>query len=222
MFAGPSGTGKTTLCNVIRDELGIDFISGSISDLIPETKGISHSDMLARDPQTLALEDWQLLNLRNKLFRDKSTFVTDRSYLDSAAYFIYKQAKILPACEVEGFLSRCLMAFSQQCTHLILIPFNKAMFKEWITEDNNKRITSKYFQMMISQIMNMVLNIWDFEILRTDDTLTSGFFKHRRLNQGFQMGQINNSYGKVNVLILNEINLENRIDIIKTWLNQKS
>ena len=58
MFAGASGTGKTTLANFISKVYGegqIPFFSGSVSDLLPETKGMPHKDMLARDSQTLAI-----------------------------------------------------------------------------------------------------------------------------------------------------------------------
>ena len=37
--------------------------------------------------------DFQLLNKRNRLFKDREYFVTDRSYADLAAYFWYKQSR---------------------------------------------------------------------------------------------------------------------------------
>ena len=33
VLAGPSGVGKTTISNFLSKELGIKFISGSVSDL---------------------------------------------------------------------------------------------------------------------------------------------------------------------------------------------
>lgn len=38
MFVGPSGIGKTTLAKFIETKYGIPFISGSMSDLMPDTK----------------------------------------------------------------------------------------------------------------------------------------------------------------------------------------
>ena len=87
LLAGPSGVGKTTVAKFLSEELGIKFISGSVSDLLPQTKEMTHAEMLARDSKDLYTEDFQLLNLRNKLFVDKDQYVSDRSYLDSAAYF---------------------------------------------------------------------------------------------------------------------------------------
>ena len=37
-FHGPSGIGKTTLAKFIETKYGIPFISGSMSDLMPDTK----------------------------------------------------------------------------------------------------------------------------------------------------------------------------------------
>ena len=61
--------------------------------------------MLSKDPTKLYREDYQILNLRNMLFRDKHEFVSDRSYLDSIAYFLYKQSDKIPSCEIEHFIS---------------------------------------------------------------------------------------------------------------------
>lgn len=87
MFVGPSGIGKTTLAKAVEEICGIPFISGSMSDLLPATKDITHSELLSLGSKSLQQSDYQLLTLRNRLFRDKETFVTDRSYADLAAYF---------------------------------------------------------------------------------------------------------------------------------------
>ena len=174
MFAGASGTGKSTLAEWLAngyelfDSNSMPFVSGSVSDLLPKTKEMSHKDMLARDPMELYHEDMQILNLRHKKFQEYENFVSDRSYLDSAAYFLYKQADKQPECEVEHFLELCKMLLNQECTHLIFIRFHTGLYKEWITEDNGKRIVSSFFQMEISAIMEMILKLWG---LISDDSI---------------------------------------------------
>ena len=104
MFAGPSGIGKTTMAQVVSRDYDIPFYSGSMRDLMPDMKEVTHSDMLKEDKTVQYQNDFQLLNLRNKKFGNLDSFVTDRSYLDSAAYFIYKQSSFQPQCEVDNFL----------------------------------------------------------------------------------------------------------------------
>ena len=165
LLAGPSGVGKTTVAKFLSEELGIKFISGSVSDLLPQTKEMTHAEMLARDSKDLYTEDYQILNLRNKLFsKEEESFVSDRSFLDSAAYFLYKQADKIPACEVEQFINLAKMATLQSIDYLVFIDYSLDMFNNWIIEDNSKRVISKFFQMEISRIMYMVLDIWGLKL----------------------------------------------------------
>ena len=224
MFAGPSGFGKTTLAKWVSEQSGVPFESGSLSDLIPQTKELSHKDMLARDAKDLYTEDFQLLNLRNKLFVDKDQYVSDRSYLDSAAYFLYKQGTKQPACEVEHFFGLCNMLLAQQCDCLIFLNFLPELVSSWVTEDNNKRITSNYFQVEISAIMETTLTFLGYSKDNNIYYLTenpSGTIFGRLIAQrvdlkyGVEMGTIDNIYGKTKVIIINEPNLQIRKDILK-------
>lgn len=224
MFAGPSGFGKTTLAKWVSEQSGVPFESGSLSDLIPQTKEVSHKDMLARDAKDLYTEDFQLLNLRNKLFVDKDQYVSDRSYLDSAAYFLYKQGTKQPACEVEHFFGLCNMLLAQQCDCLIFLNFLPELVSNWVTEDNNKRITSNYFQVEISSIMKTTLTFLGYSNDNKIYYLTenpSGTIFGRLISQrvdlkyGVEIGTIDNIYGKTKVIIINEPNLQIRKDILK-------
>lgn len=220
MFSGASGTGKTTLAKMVEVA---PFISSSLSDLIPSTKDMPHKDMLSRDSQTLQMEDYQLLNLRNKLYEKHSDgFTTDRSFLDLAAYFIYKQSDKIPECEVEHFVDLCKMCLNKHCTHLVFIPFTQLMFDEWVTEDNDKRILSKFFQMEISRIMSMVMGLWGYKTNASYTRIPNrNFFKMPiHLDEGWEEGIIRSPYGETKVLTLNEMNLDNRREIIDLWLRK--
>lgn len=221
MFAGASGTGKTTLCNLMSTS-ETPFISGSVSQLLPDTEKLKHEDMLSRDPEVLQREDYQVLNLRNKLYSQYTSFISDRSYVDSAAYFIYKQADKLPQCELEQFIGLCQMALAKQCTHLIFIPFTPVMFKEWVIEDNNKRILSKYFQTEISYIMEMALKLMGYtRTAHHQDMVDNPFhLKLTHFSYGWDEGEINTIYGRTKVLTLLEPGLEERQRIIAKWLRK--
>lgn len=228
LLAGPSGVGKTTVAKFLSEELGIKFISGSVSDLLPQTKEMTHAEMLARDSKDLYTEDYQILNLRNKLFsKEEEPFVSDRSFLDSAAYFLYKQADKIPACEVEQFLNLAKMATLQSIDYLVFIDYSLDMFNNWIIEDNSKRVISKFFQMEISRIMYMVLDIWGLkwqsypmikEYPDDGNIFEKLFGKLMDLDDKVSIGQISNLYGTTKVIVLREANKELRERILKILL----
>lgn len=161
MFVGPSGIGKTTLAQAVAKKYDIPFISGSMSDLLPATKGISHNELLSLGSEAMYKSDFQLLNMRNKLFKDKENFVTDRSYADLAAYFWYKQSRNIPECEMEHFFCQCKTLMEDQCDVAIFLPLNLDTYKHWSMEDNGKRILNGFFQVQISSLMGELLANWE-------------------------------------------------------------
>lgn len=229
MFAGASGIGKSTLAkwlelesNDLNDMEPIKFISGSVSDLIPKTKEVKHEDMLKRDPKELLMEDYQVINLRQKLFNDKDYFVSDRSFLDPAGYFLYKQAAKIPACEMEQFLEICKMLLNKNCDKLIFLHLTPDQLKDWITEDNNKRITSNYFQVLISAIMDNIISIWEADYLYKIDRLKSGLLKSSTmLEHGAYRLELKSPYGKTEILKIEELNLDIRKQLILDFICQK-
>lgn len=220
MFAGPSGVGKTTLAKFLTEELKniydqYEFLSGSISDLIPKTKDIPHKDMLQRDSDELYKEDYKLLNLRNRLYKDQTDFVTDRSYLDLAAYFLYKQAPKVADCEIDQFLRICSKLLVEQADVLILFELTQENIHTWVTEDNCKRITNNYFQATISNIMVQTLNYMDYRPDHYVDYLKKGLFKRIDLSPSVEIGYIDNIYGRLKVIKIKQMNQNFREQILK-------
>lgn len=222
MFAGPSGCGKTTVSKLMSKVMDIPFISGSVSDLIPSTKDIPHKDMLNHDYKELEKQDYQIVNLRNKLFKDKDNFITDRSYLDSAAYFTYKQSEKNSQCEIDSFLGLCKMLLNKQCTHLIFFNFPPYMIKEWYIEDNGKRILNKFFQSQIASIMFTILKYWDINEEFNNKICWGILRQHTKyLLEGYYIGELKSVYGSTKVLIINECNYKTRLELIKYFLKNE-
>lgn len=221
MLAGPSGIGKTTIAKWISEKTGIEFISGSVSDLLPDTKDVPHSEMLSKDPTELYKEDYQILNLRNKLFKDKHEFVSDRSYLDSIAYFLYKQSDKIPGCEIEHFISLAGHLLSSQCDLLIVLELHPNDIHKWVTENNDKRITSNYFQLMISGLMDLSLSLIGYKNMVSIDYLTKfgfGWCRTTQLDHPYDSGIISTVYGDTEVVIIRDLKLDTRQQIISKYL----
>ena len=220
-LAGPSGVGKTTLSKWLEEAYQFPFISGSVSDLLPKTKEEQHKDMLSHDKKELYNQDFQILNLRNKLFSDKVNYVSDRSYLDSAAYFMYKQSSDIPQCELEHFFELCKKCLVEQTDVLIVIGFTPYMVKNWVMEDNNKRILNKYFQAQISYIMRYILTEWGFDFLSPIPTVHKGFYKNIYLTEGqYYTNKVVTLYGSTSVLWIDEPGLDIRKEIISDFLKR--
>ena len=209
MLSGVSGVGKTTLAKDIAKIFDLSFISGSYSDLVPETKEMSHQSMIEQDAKTVFTQDMQVVSIRNKTFRDKLEFITDRSYLDSAAYFINKLSHRIPQCDLEHALDVCWTLLGKQCTHLIYIPYSVNFLDNWVIEDNKKRIQSKYYQFQVSKVIDGILDMW-------------GYKRDGWLNQKFMgipnTGVLNIQGNEVKVLILDEVNYDARLDLVTRFL----
>lgn len=227
MFAGPSGIGKTTLAKFVErigsgDEPLWPFISGSVSDLLPQTKDELHKDMLSHDKRELYTQDFQILNLRKKLFANQDSFVSDRSFLDSAAYFLYKQADTIPQCEMEHFLQLCKMCLCEYCDKLIVLNFTPYMVDHWVMEDNKKRIMNKYFQAEISSIMLMVLENWGAVFSNQISVDSVNIFKSETyMYGGYKLGNLETIYGDLDIVLINEPSLDIRERIISKQLGVK-
>lgn len=164
-FVGPSGIGKTTLAKAISKEYNIPFISGSMSDILPNTKDMTHVKMMEEIPEILSSRNWQALNIRNRLFRNEPTFVTDRSFVDPAAYYWYELSSHLPECELEHFFGTAKVCMEQYVDLAIFLPLSLDTRESWTIEDNSKRITNRYFQIQISSLMGELLADWEIPTL---------------------------------------------------------
>lgn len=214
-LTGPSGMGKTTLAKWISEEYEIPFISGSYSDLIPETAAMPHRDMISQDAKLIQEQDTKVLNLRKKAFDKLVTLVSDRSYLDSAAYFINKLSHRISQCEVEHFIEICRELTLTQCDKIIFIPADTPHLKNWTMENNNKRSTNLYFHIEVSLIIHWLIDLWGGELLTTIHSGGPVDAAVVRLT-----GQVHNQTYHTDVLVIDpEIDtLEYRKDIVDKFL----
>lgn len=207
-LTGCSGIGKTTVAKALAEELNIPFISGSYSDLVPETRNMPHSEMIQQDAKIIFEQDVQVLNARKKAFALSTAYVSDRSYIDSAAYMIQKLAHRLPTCEVEDFVEKCRVLTLIQCRKVIYLPYTVKHFTDWKIEDNGKRVLNKFYQAEISAIIDWLLDeYWQCDVLKVIDG-----------NPVLLL--MDPKYGMSEILVLNNIPHEDRMNVIRKFLGK--
>lgn len=162
-IAGPSGVGKTTLAKAISQSMGIQYVSGSLYDLMPNLPK-NHYDLNAKfDLSQKHLRNIQILNLRKKQYKlTPGNFVTDRSIYDTIGYDIQENSIGMINCDTEDMFRMANFIQNEledkRITHLIVIPFNEDYLANWKMEGDNKRSTNKYFQSLVSYCQFLALN----------------------------------------------------------------
>lgn len=199
-FMGCSGIGKTTLATWLAETLNIPFVSASYSDLVPETKKLTHEDMMNQPYNIIYEQDIKALKARSKLFSQHPEYVSDRSYIDSIAYMIHKLSQHLRECDIDTFVESSRILTGMQCDYLVFIPFTQRYFKHWEIEDNNKRVLNRYFQFQISELMFSVLDLFHVDYTNMLDGYGLGFLPLK--------GRI------VKVLVIYSLDLEQRKQIL--------
>lgn len=165
-FTGPSGTGKTTLVQFVKEELGLTWLNGSSGGLKDPEKnkelyesglnvGKGHKEVIQsghRHP-SLAWENQRAISAaRAKLILNNKHFVTDRSPIDILVYATiqcgpYITDKDIQALEAESY------AIASNLTHIIYIP---TMWSP--VEDNGSRIPNFYYQKAMGSVFEMYLD----------------------------------------------------------------
>lgn len=211
-FSGASGIGKTTLANWLSSKLNLPFVSSSMSDLLPETKGINQSELVANpnfDNEVL------LLNKRHSLYNSyMDGFVTDRSYLDSMAYLLIKLSHKLDSKDVRAFMQICREYLIRDFTHLILLDYSGEALSTWNLEDNKKRVTNPYFQFMVGSAMrNILVNFYEDG---QEYKVVSWWLSSNKV-----ISIVHKDSGRsLDIIIMKELELQQRKHQILSFLNQ--
>lgn len=151
---GPSGVGKTTLCKALAldSKNQLAYVSASSRDLLPQAsiKQIDHLDDSEFDLQLIS----KRTQLFNNLMEHSGSFITDRSLLDSAAYYILKYSPTKQSCDIDEIVSHCLKETMKTFDYVINIPYSVEGNSQWKFEDNGSRIVNTYYQETVSLVQS--------------------------------------------------------------------
>ncbi len=151
---GPSGVGKTTLCKALAldSKNQLAYVSASSRDLLPQAsiKQIDHLDDSEFDLQLIS----KRTQLFNNLMEHRGSFITDRSLLGSAAYYILKYSSTKQSCDIDEIVSHCLKETMKTFDYVINIPYSVGGNSSWKFEDNGSRIVNTYYQETVSLVQS--------------------------------------------------------------------
>lgn len=226
MIAGVSGIGKTTIARWISAKYNLPFRSGSFTTLVKSEEGKTHQQILQTPLTTEQRKsvEFELLTQRVRLVKE-GKYVTDRSFLDSAAYYILKLASETPTCEVEDYISLCYQLTAKHCTHLILVNYSSSHYHKWEFENNDLRILNKWFQLQVGNIMGEVLQYWDsginkFYLPKSD----YGCFNPSKIrvygNSDLSVTYHSSDGHSFKCLVLNTIDFDTRNETIQKFLSE--
>lgn len=187
---GPSGTGKTTLCLWVQQELGIPFITTAGRSIWEKYNIRSHREVIektAKNPNWGYDYQSALLDEREKIMRTKSHFITDRSPVDNLVYFLMQVAPHLNYHRTLDFIERA-KSLTPYIDKLIQLKWHPGV----ALEEDGARINNPIFQ-QCSQLY------FDFCI----DNYFPGF-----------------GLGEENGLIIHTDNFGVRKNTVSSWLNR--
>ena len=102
-LTGSHRTGKTTLAKQIEEELGIEYVTLSVSDVIRESTGVECSQISSMDQRLKAQR--RLVEACDKTFlRRKGMFISDRTPIDVAAYTMGDACQDMTAAQQKEML----------------------------------------------------------------------------------------------------------------------
>jgi len=163
-LAGSAGTGRTTIAKKVA--LSIDhFPLTNLAKSILRSEGFRFGTEETVE-EFLATKERQIYLYQSKKEKENEleNFVTDRSWLDLAAYCIYGMQNNSDF-DISAFISDC-KAEIDKYDIIIHIPWGRQPL-----QPNGTRTINPWFQFMIDSIICRLANEWKIQMIEIDSTL---------------------------------------------------
>lgn len=158
-LSGASGLGKTTLAKCISQELGLEYVNTSASNVWEEfgVKSHEHALQLSGDYNWAHKYQMAILENRKKVLGDKVNFITDRSIIDNLVYYMDMPK---PYSLHKEYCEKCMeMLRSDLENHNYTTIFIRLIRPfSWETEADGKRISDESYQLK----SNLLFSGFDF------------------------------------------------------------
>ena len=161
-LTGSSSTGKTTLARLLRDHAalsGIKYLSADSRKLL-QRMGYRSMDLMTRQQ----LREFQVAYLHSKLDLESNiqSYITDRSTVDVAAYWLIRDTFDLPDTIRDEYIEKCRNHASKYDLHIYL-PFGLLPFEF----DGYRSHSLEFHEQIDKQIMKF-LKAWKIKYITLD------------------------------------------------------
>jgi len=160
--SGPSGTGKTTLCEFISKEFDIPFITTSTKPLWDKYGITTHQELINKtttDPAWGIEFQAEVLAYRVAKLEGVEEFVTDRSPVDNMVYFLMQNSHLATEEDTKLYLEGCKRAMILFNT-ILALPFTV----DTPLENDGKRIANQYYQKTVNSTFVVVSELMANEL----------------------------------------------------------
>jgi len=174
-IAGPSGTGKTTLAKLLSGGLQIPYITTSAKVIWPKYDIIKHSESFELPISRFITYQGDINDRRITDLIGKTSFITDRSSLDSITYFLDNAAGRVSKVECDIFINEVLANMIISTDVIFFLPYD--FDKQSLPENDGHRVTNRYYQEKSNVVFEYVIK------MLSDKKLTENW-KHTTLEEG--------------------------------------
>lgn len=162
-FSGPSGFGKSTLCQIIQDSNPmIKWRSTSAGHILSDDfkkqlkdkfgyEGTGHRDVInlsCTEPDFGREFQTELLIARSSQISRHDNYVIDRCPIDNVVYMLTQVGHNFLEEYCDQFIKQAQETY-QKLTHVIIISYSSDIPK---IEDNKSRVANRFYQQYISDV----------------------------------------------------------------------
>ena len=172
MLSGPSGSGKTSLAKAISELYHLPLVQVSATNVGCKCRSITdHKSILDLQPSEAIRFQLELIYERGEAFIKEREFVSDRSLIDNLAYILLQNSMYASEREINMMISLIGNYFNKLRVQKGTVEWHDPLiihvpnYFENPIEDNNKRITNRYYQQLSNKAFELAYELLDLPCL---------------------------------------------------------
>jgi len=165
-LAGSAGTGRTTIAKRIASAINYIPLTNLAKSLL-KTEGFKYgTEETVEEFLATPSKQLKLFQLKQEKENELENFITDRSWIDLAAYCIQGMQNCTNF-DISSFIEDCRIEV-EKYDAIIHIPWGRQPL-----QPNGTRTINPWFQFMIDSIICRLADQWKLQMIEIDNSLTN-------------------------------------------------